>query len=61
VLLAQPREYIIAQSNGKLVHFTRLPLGNNAGRLIASDVAFLAEVFEAATLAAGQPIVSARL
>ena len=53
MLLSQPCEYIIAQSNRKLVQFTGLPLGSNAGRLITPDVAFLAKSVKALNLRTG--------
>ena len=50
MLFSQPGKNIIAQSNGKLVHFMDLLPGGNTGGLIADHVAFLAKTVEALNL-----------
>lgn len=54
MVFSQPSKNIIAQSNGKLVHFTGLLLGDDTGGLVADHVAFLAKAVEALNLG-GRP------
>lgn len=50
MLFSQPSKNIIAQPDGKLVHFTGFLLGDNTGGLVADHVAFLAKAVEALNL-----------